>query len=78
MGDDFPKLATVIITSAGQSVTLSFDDSDDALDLHDDIVARFDDHPPQEPVEIVLTGGAFSWHTRRYPRTSRTEREPTP
>lgn len=65
---EYPALATVIITSGGRSVSLSFDEGDDALDLHDDIVSRFDENPPQEPVELVLTGGPFSRHTRRYPR----------
>lgn len=58
--------ATVGLIRGEDAVTLTFDDDDDALDWFDDMVERFTNRAPNEPVTIVLTGGCFSRHTRTF------------
>lgn len=52
---------------AGNHITWSFANGDDALDLFDWIDERFKERPPIDGAKMRLYGGPFSYHTKNFP-----------
>lgn len=67
MSENFPDKATVLIGQGLSTISLTFDDPDAALELDEWVGEHLKEYPPSEALTVVLTGGPFSRHTRRFP-----------